>query len=145
VRALPPALVAVIAVIAVLALALPPPAPAAAQGGESAAFGERIEVELVGVEVWVTDREGVPVQGLDADDFTVLHDGRPVTVSHFSEVRSGAVVAPAAVAGDRAPAAAGLPAPEAEAPGHLVLYFDQDRLGRARRPGCRSGGHRFRP
>jgi VWFA-related protein len=117
-----------------LVLALLPAIPAAAQGDageEGGTFGERIEVELVGVEVWVSDRDGTPVQGLDAGDFTVLHDGRPVEVSHFSEVRSGTLVAPGAGTAEGAspnPIPAGPPAPETGAPGHLVLYFDQDRL-----------------
>jgi VWFA-related protein len=91
-----------------------------------AAFGERIEVGLVGVEVWVEDAGGRPVPGLTADDFEVRHDGRPVEISHFSEVRAGAVAAPAAVA---AGGGAGAAVPGAAEPAHLVLYFDQLRLG----------------
>src|SRR4029079_2891000 len=40
-----------------------------------------------GVEVYaaVTDRNGYPVTGLRREDFTVLEDGRPQTVSAFAE------------------------------------------------------------
>jgi VWFA-related protein len=105
--------------------------PAQAQEQAAAAFGERIEVELVGVEVWVAGRDGRPVHGLTADDFTVRHDGEPVEITHFSEVRSGEAVAgpteavaAAEGAGSQAEAVEPVPAD----PGHLVLYFDQLRL-----------------
>lgn len=100
------------------------------QGREPAAagFGERIEVELVGVEVWVAGPDGRPVHGLTAEDFTVRHDGKPVEVTHFSEVRAGAVVAGPPGSGDAGDAAGGAAEPVAAEPGHLVLYFDQLRL-----------------
>ncbi len=123
------------------ALALLPAVPAAAQPDEGAAavFGERIEVGLVGIDVWVTDAEGEPVHGLGADDFTLRHDGEPVTATHFSEVRSGRVVAARPADGAAAPSAAA-PSAAAEpgdapaaaaAPGHLIVYFDQLRLSPA--------------
>ncbi len=111
------------------AIALALLAAAAGAGAQErkpdAAFGERVEVELVGVEVWVEDAAGTPVRGLTADDFEVRHDGRPVEITHFSEVRDGAVAAPAAAA---AGGEAGAAVPGAAEPAHLVLYFDQLRL-----------------
>lgn len=53
---------------------------------EDAGFGEVIDIELVNVDLWVTDSEGLPVRGLTADDFRVSHDGDPVTVTHFVEI-----------------------------------------------------------
>ena len=50
------------------------------------AFFETLEVRVVNVEVYVTDRRGEPVEGLTAEDFTLKEDGRKVGLSHFSWV-----------------------------------------------------------
>jgi VWFA-related protein len=47
----------------------------------------RSGVELVEVEVVVTDRDGKPVHGLKASDFTVLDRGKPQEVAAIDEVR----------------------------------------------------------
>lgn len=52
-------------------------------------FGETIDVRVVNVDVWVTDRDGDPVTGLTADDFEVREDGRPVELSNFFEFTDG--------------------------------------------------------
>ena len=52
-------------------------------------FGETIDVRVVNVDVWVTDRDGNPVTGLTADDFEVREDGRPVELSNFYEFTDG--------------------------------------------------------
>lgn len=52
-------------------------------------FGETIDVRVVNVDVWVTDRDGNPVTGLEADDFEVREDGRPVELSNFYEFTDG--------------------------------------------------------
>ncbi len=54
---------------------------------QTPAFGEIVDVQLVNVEVWVTDRQGNPVTGLDAGDFEVREDGKIVDISNFSEIR----------------------------------------------------------
>ncbi len=98
-------------------------------------FGETVDVELVNVDVWVTDRKGNAVEGLGAADFEVLHDGDPVAISHLTEVRAGTKVAvPEPVeqgaeigpGGGLPPTASGLSA--AELSHHVVLYFDRSRL-----------------
>ena len=111
-----------------LAAALAHPPPAAGQGERdpaAGAFGERIEVELIDVEVWVTDRDRRPVRGLTAADFEVRHDGQPVEITHFSEIRSGQAVAATAPAAGEVPSPA---APATAEPAHLIVYFDQTRL-----------------
>ncbi len=50
-------------------------APAFPQGS---GFTERIDVELVNVDVWVSDSKGNPVAGLEARDFEILHDDQKV-------------------------------------------------------------------
>ena len=52
-------------------------------------FGETIDVRVVNVDVWVTDRDGNPVTGLTADDFEVRENGRPVELSNFFEFTDG--------------------------------------------------------
>ncbi len=64
---------------------------ASPQGGanesQAPAFGEVVDVQLVNVEVWVTDRQGEPVTGLGAGDFEVREDGKVVQISNFAEIR----------------------------------------------------------
>ena len=54
-----------------------------------ATFSERVDVELVQLEVRVTDG-GQPVTGLSRDDFRVRYDGKKVELSLFSEISLGA-------------------------------------------------------
>ncbi|MXZ38164.1 MAG: VWA domain-containing protein [Holophagales bacterium] len=56
-------------------------------------FADTIDVRVVNVEVVVTDREGYRILGLDASDFELLVDGRPVPVSYFTEVDDGRAIA----------------------------------------------------
>ena len=64
--------------------AQPEPAPEA-----PSTFAETIDVRVVNVDVWVTDRDGNPVTGLAADDFEVRENGRPVELSNFFEFTDG--------------------------------------------------------
>ena len=58
-------------------------AAAAAQEGELSTFLDRVDVDVVNVEVFVTDRDGNLVTGLGRDDFELRVDGEPVPVSNF--------------------------------------------------------------
>ena len=64
-------------------------AQAQPQPGAPETFGETIDVRVVNVDVWVTDRDGNPVTGLTADDFEVRENGRPVELSNFFEFTDG--------------------------------------------------------
>lgn len=66
-------------------------------------FGEAIEVSVVNLDVFVTDKKGKPVTGLKKEDFEVLEDGRPVAVTNFyaENGREGPQGAPAAAPADR--------------------------------------------
>ena len=52
-----------------------------------------VDVKVINVDVSVTDGKGKPVSSLTKDDFEVLEDGQPQTVTNFSmterKVRSG--------------------------------------------------------
>ena len=66
--------------------------PAAAQEepeAEAGSFFEQISVNVVNVEVYVTDREGNPVLGLTRDDFEIREDDHPVELVNFYRVADG--------------------------------------------------------
>ncbi len=104
--------------------------PSYAQDTESPSFAERIDVQLINVDVWVTDDDGRPATGLTAADFELIQDGRPVPITHFTEIRGGSEFretsdsAPVADAAERIVDRD----PTAFFPGHVVVYFDQSRL-----------------
>ena len=50
---------------------------------QAAVFFSPVDVELVSVEVRVTDADGEPIPGLTPADFEVREDGEPVQISHF--------------------------------------------------------------
>jgi VWFA-related protein len=60
--------------------------PAATQENQDAVFIDRVDVNVVNVEVFVTDRQGQRVQGLNVDDFEIYEDGRLVEISNFYRV-----------------------------------------------------------
>ena len=107
-------------------------------------FVDRIDVRTVNVEVYVTDRDGEPVRGLEKDDFQLLHDGRPVSITNFyraeegASVREGVVEATsqqaetAPVPSERSPEAFGGRAAANDLPLdqqlHMVLYVDNRNM-----------------
>ncbi len=68
------------ATAAVVAQQPPDNAPPPAQ--ES--FGEEVSVDVVNLEVWVSDAKGNPVPGLSKDDFQLVEDGKLVDITNFS-------------------------------------------------------------
>ncbi len=91
-------------------------------------FGEEIQVNVVNLEVFVSDKQGRPVEGLQAGDFTVTEDGKPVKISNFYTEKRGPA-SPAAVAGAK---------PAAERPQdqrlRLVVFVDDVNI----EPGTRA-------
>ena len=80
---------AVSTLLAVL-LALPWPLAAQAPAKEAPRTAASVELTLFNLDVVVTDPRGDAVHGLKAEDFEVLHGGRPVKLTNFSEVRGTA-------------------------------------------------------
>lgn len=118
--------------------------PAAAQPAQQPAprLVDLVDVVVVNLEVWVTDREGAPVPELARDDFELRVDGQPVEISNFldmvarrraaSELAGGATAPAAEVKAAAAPAAAEAPAVP---PSHVVIYLDDESIRPfARRP-----------
>jgi VWFA-related protein len=65
---------------------VPEPAEEAEQ---ESAYIETIDVNIVNVEVYVTDKQGNPITGLTAKDFEIFEDGNPVAISNFYAVEDG--------------------------------------------------------
>jgi VWFA-related protein len=110
-------------------LTLMPAGPAGATPKEDAPqlppLVEEIQVEVVNVDVVVTDRQGNPVTGLTRDDFTLYEDGKPRPISNFYSFQNGTIQGSEEAAG---------PA-EAETPGNteatrrrMVVLFDGNSL-----------------
>jgi VWFA-related protein len=125
------------------ALAAPTAPPAAPQ-----IFGEAVEVNVVNVEVHVTDKNGNRVTDLRKGDFELLEDGKPVEISNFETVSgtvprgSGAASqvpggAPSSASAPAVPPAPGAPAATAAASPEdawsLVVYFDNQNIRPASR------------
>lgn len=89
-------------------------------------LGESVEVELVNVEVRVTDREGQPVEGLPAEAFRVWEDDEEQNLAFFAEVRGGRKTTGAADPGSSS-ASDSVSTATADA-GHFVVYFDDLHL-----------------
>lgn len=107
-----------------------PSGPLLLSEGDLVAFSESLRVDLVEVDVVVTDRQGRPVSDLDRDDFEVYEDGRRVDITHFA--RTGPEV-PASTAATgrghdhREAARAGQEG--SPAPFHLAIYLDDANMG----------------
>src|SRR5690348_11977148 len=96
-------------------------APPAAQSP----FGEVIEVNVVNVDVHVTDRDGRPVPGLQRDDFEVYEDGKRVKVTNFEAITVNTEAAAIRKASPAPSPAVPEPAKPEVAPEdrlHLVIY-----------------------
>ncbi|MEM7052833.1 MAG: VWA domain-containing protein [Acidobacteriota bacterium] len=52
-------------------------------------FVDVVEVNIVNVEVYVTDKKGNRITGLTKDDFEIFEDGKPMAVSNFYAVEDG--------------------------------------------------------
>ncbi|MEM9596710.1 MAG: VWA domain-containing protein [Acidobacteriota bacterium] len=81
-------------------------------------FYDTVDVRVVTLEVMVTDGDGQPVRGLGKDDFQLLVDKQPVSISNFFAVEKGT-----AVVDDPAAAPEALPQPETERL-NLVVFLD---------------------
>ncbi len=79
--------------------------------------GERVEVDVLNIDVSVLDDAGRPITGLDEARFRVRLDGQPQEIDYFAEIRNGA-------------RAADPPGPETagELPIRLLVFVDETTL-----------------
>lgn len=103
-------------------------------------FVDAVEVNVVNVEVYVTDRDGRRVTGLSKEDFELFEDNRPVEVTNFYAVEEGRPTAPSKqqVPAAPRPEATATTRPDVDPPDprfegpplpedqrlHLIVYFD---------------------
>ncbi|MBW8875479.1 MAG: VWA domain-containing protein [Acidobacteria bacterium] len=90
--------------LAVLLLALSVGSLLAQAPAAEDSFGEAIQVNVVNLDVFVSDRQGKPAVGLKAEDFAVTEDGKPVKITNFyTEKREPAAAAGGKAAAERPP------------------------------------------
>src|SRR5262245_47873353 len=141
-RPLPRALLTLLLLLAISPLA--PSAPTDANAPPARISGaEKVQINLVLIDLVVRDRKDKPISGLTRNDFELLVDRLPVNpddIESFEEVcpaqseppeSSGAAPQQAATpqaASPAAPSAAPGESPVSAAPRHIVLYFDFSQL-----------------
>jgi VWFA-related protein len=59
------------------------PAPGRQEPSSEETFSEAIEVSVVSLDVFVTDKKGKPLTGLTKEDFEIYEDGKPVEITNF--------------------------------------------------------------
>lgn len=85
-------------------------------------MGETLDVSIVNVDAYVTDRQGNRVRGLTEADFEIFDGGVKQPISNFSEYSSGDVTA-TVPAPDRAPSAEAAAAPPQKRT--IVLFVER--------------------
>jgi VWFA-related protein len=96
-------------------------------------FSDSVDVNVVNVDVLVTDRNGKPVPGLRKGDFKLFEDGRAVDISNFEEIgRASSLPAPTPGSAGAQGRTEGAPA-AASTPLRLVIYFDHRNIRLASR------------
>ncbi len=92
---------------------------------------ERVQVNLVLVDVVVRDRRDRPVSGLSRDDFELLVDRLPANpddIETFEEICSPVASSSGSQPVDEPPGVTASAAPPSTEPRHIVLYFDFSQL-----------------
>src|SRR5215218_5990767 len=109
------------------ALLLLPLLASAQQKPNIPGLGASIEVSIVNVDVFVTDRAGDRVHGLTKDDFEIYENGVKQPISNFTEYVAEPVAVDAATAPDKAPAPAAAPQQRT-----IILFVERFYLPRFR-------------
>jgi VWFA-related protein len=95
-------------------------------------FSESLDVDLINIDVYATDRNGRRVTGLKKEDFEVLDDGRRVEITNFSAPEAGAG-AVSSKGGKHAAKEAPKADPAPEEPWNLVVFVDDLNIAPAHR------------
>lgn len=89
-----------------------------------------VDVNVVNVDVTVTDRSGKPVMNLTQADFEIFEDGRPQKVTNFSIVENRL---PKSAAAPLSAAAAAAPSAAEEVNRKIILLVDNNHIEMAER------------
>lgn len=89
---------------------------------------ETLEVRVTNVDVIVTDGKGNPVRGLTKEDFVILEDGRPQTITNLYEVGEAQ-----ATLAEETPASPGPPLPPDLRRRRVVVFIDNFSIDPVRR------------
>ncbi len=127
--------VQILSLLPILAIGLAFPMLAQETGEVSedeGSYVETVDVTVVNLDVYVTDKKGVPITGLTRDDFEIFENRRPVAITNFFAVEDrkpveGQLVGE--VAASKAPVVPGMPEKEQFAlpddqKMSLVIYVD---------------------
>ena len=109
--------------------------PSAKTGvAEEEPFVDVVNVTVINVDVYVTDKKGNRITGLKKEDFELYEDGKPVAITNFYAVEGGKAVGDIVEADEQAvpvpaaPAAPARPAPPPPVPADqrlsLIVYID---------------------
>jgi VWFA-related protein len=117
-------------------LAQDPPAPGAIEPNDDGIFVDIVNVNLINLEVFVTDKKGKRILGLTKDDFEIAVDKRPMAVSNFYVVENGKAkgdgIEPLPLPLEDEPTLPGRPAKAPPQPDdqrlHLIIYIDNLNL-----------------
>jgi VWFA-related protein len=119
------------------------PAAGKAKAEDPGTFLETVNVGVVNVDVYVTDKKGNPVTGLKQDDFQLFENGSKVEVTNFYAVNGGKAVAqPSDLVAQTAPVAPLVPGAAPASPAadldkvqtpeeqrlRLIVYIDNYNL-----------------
>ncbi|HTG35158.1 MAG TPA: VWA domain-containing protein [Thermoanaerobaculia bacterium] len=104
--------------------------PAAAKAEDPGAFVDTVNVGVVNIDAYVTDKKGNPVTGLTKDDFQLFENGSKVEISNFYAVNSGKAVAQPSDLAEAVPTAAPVPGAAPAPPADLdpVRTPEEQRL-----------------
>ncbi|MEM7354256.1 MAG: VWA domain-containing protein [Acidobacteriota bacterium] len=100
----------------------------AAAGESESQFFDQIDVDLVNLDVVVTDRKGQPVAGLTREDFDILIDGAPVELHNFFEVTGTAAEVETSGAAPLADAPDATPQASRPALSNRVIFVDNRNI-----------------
>ena len=110
--------------LALLCLPLIAATPKPPQTPDIPRTSESIDVSIVNVDVFVTDKAGNRIKGLTRDDFQIYEDGKTQPITNFSEYVSDVSNERVSTEGESAPAPAAQNAPRRQ---HrtLVVFIDR--------------------
>ena len=100
-------------------------------------FADEVEVTVVNLSVFVTDKDGDSVTDLGADDFRILQDGEPREISNFtvyteerfeSLLQADRLQVPEPVVEAPQPEVASTPSKPEFDPVHVVLFIDNEQI-----------------